>query len=164
MEDWETHVSSVFPDVRLKQFIEMRGADASCVSHIAALSALWVGLLYDKQSLEEAYELISGWDIDTIQEIRLQVPVKALNAARGNLHAGNISKQIYRIAMEGLTRRAELRGTENESRFLAPVREITENGITQAEMLLQRYNVKKENLPELVYNWQKEQMEKCAKI
>ncbi len=164
MEDWETHVSSVFPDVRLKQFIEMRGADASCVSHIAALSALWVGLLYDKQSLEEACELIFGWDIDTMQELRSQVPVKALNAASGNLHAGNISKQIYRIAMEGLTRRAELRGAENESRFLAPVREITENGITQAEMLLQRYNEKKENLPELVYNWQKEQMEECAKI
>jgi len=164
MEDWETHVSSVFPDVRLKQFIEMRGADANCASHIAALSALWVGLLYDNQSLEEAYELISGWDIYTMQEIRSQVPVKALNAASGKLHAGNISKKIYRIAMEGLTRRAEFRGFENESRFLTPVREITENGITLAEMLLYRYNENKESLPDLVYNWQKEQMEECAKI
>ena len=164
MEDWETHVSTVFPDVRLKQFIEMRGADANCASHIAALSALWVGLLYDHQSLEEAYELISEWNTDTLRELRSQVPVKALNAESGNLHAGIISKQIYRMALDGLNRRAESRGIENESRFLEPVREITDSGITLAEMLLQRYNVTKESLPELVYNWQKKQMEECAKI
>ncbi|HKK62027.1 MAG TPA: glutamate--cysteine ligase, partial [Bacteroidales bacterium] len=95
MADWETHVSTVFPDVRLKQFIEMRGADANGASHIAALSALWVGLLYDRQSLDEAHELISEWNIETIQEVRSQVPVKALNAESGNLHAGNVAKTIY---------------------------------------------------------------------
>ena len=82
LEDWETHVSTIFPDVRLKQFIEMRGADASCVSHIAAVSALWVGLLYDAESLAEADELISKWDVDTMQELRAQVPVKALKAEK----------------------------------------------------------------------------------
>ncbi len=164
MEDWETHVSSVFPDVRLKQFIEMRGADANCVSHIAALSALWVGLLYDHQSLEEAHELISGWDGYAMQEVRSQVPVKALDAKSGSLHAGNISKQICRIALDGLNRRAESLGIENESRFLEPVQEITESGVTLAEELLQRYTENKESLPELVYNWQKEQMQKCAEL
>src|SRR5690554_154745 len=113
MEDWEMHISSVFPDVRLKQFIEMRGADANTVSHIAALAALWVGLLYDNQSLEEAYELISGWDVDTMQDVRSQVPVKALKAESGNLHVGDISKVIYRIALAGLNRRAESLGIEN---------------------------------------------------
>ncbi len=164
LADWETHVSTVFPDVRLKQFIEMRGADASCVSHIAALSALWVGLLYDSQSLEEAYELISEWDVGTMQEVRAQVPVKALKAASGKLHAGTVSKQIYRIALDGLTRRAEQRDIEDESRFLAPVRQITETGVTQAEELLQRYKNDKESLPELVYNWQDEQMPRCISL
>ncbi|WP_319231603.1 glutamate--cysteine ligase [Draconibacterium orientale] len=159
-EDWETHVSTIFPDVRLKQFIEMRGADASCVSHIAAVSALWVGLLYDAESLAEADELISKWDVGTMQELRAQVPVKALKAESGNLHAGTIAKQICRIASDGLKRRAKVKCSEDESRFLAPVREITESGITVAEKLLKRYNEGNETLPELVYNWQNEQMQK----
>jgi glutamate--cysteine ligase len=164
LEDWNIHVSTVFPDVRLKQFIEMRGADAGCVSHIAALSALWVGLLYDDKSLEEACELISGWNVDTMKEIRAQVPKKGLNAKSGTMGAGFISKQMYRIALEGLARRSEFTGIENEGRFLEPVREITETGITQAEKLLQQYqgNFRK-NLPGLVYNWQKEHMENCPK-
>lgn len=164
MEDWNIHVSTVFPDVRLKQFIEMRGADAGCMAHIAALSALWVGLLYDDQSLEEAYELISNWNVETIQELRAQVPKKALNAEAGPLHAGVISKEMYRMATEGLERRAKSLGIENEARFLEPVREITETGITQAEQLLQLYMSNKDNdLPGIVYNWQKEQMANCPK-
>jgi glutamate--cysteine ligase len=164
MADWETHVSTVFPDVRLKQFIEMRGADANGASHIAALSALWVGLLYDRQSLDEAHELISGWNIETIQEVRSQVPVKALNAESGNLNAGNVSRKIYQMAKDGLTRQSQLRGIDNQSCFLAPVSEITESGITIAEKLLQRYKKNTERLPELIYRWQKEQMEECANI
>lgn len=164
LEDWNTHVSSVFPDVRLKQFIEMRGADASCMSQIAALSALWVGLLYNSKSLDEAYELISAWDVDTMQELRSQVPVKALNAASGKLNAWNISKHIFRIAMDGLNSRAEQGDIENESRFLEPVREITKTGITQAESLLLQYNSNNQQLPELVFNWQKGQMEECTNL
>ncbi|MBW6533964.1 MAG: glutamate--cysteine ligase [Mariniphaga sp.] len=164
MKDWNIHVSTVFPDVRLKQFIEMRGADAGCASYIASLSALWVGLLYDNQSLEEAYELISGWDVKTMQELRSEVPKKGLNAEAGPIHAGAISKEMYRMAAEGLTRRAKLLGIENEGRFLEPVREITETGVTQAEKLLQQYQGNfRENLPGLVYNWQREQMENCPK-
>ncbi len=165
MEDWETHVSTVFPDVRLKQFIEMRGADAGCIRHIAALSALWVGLLYDDQSLEEAYDFISGWDIETMQDVRFQVPKKGLKAAGGNIHVGNVSKQMYRIALDGLARRSEIRGIENEGWFLEPVREITESGTTQAETLLQQYNGNlKKNLAEIVYTWQKEQMDTCPDV
>ena len=164
LEDWETHVSTIFPDVRLKQFMEMRGADASCVSSIAALSALWVGLLYDSQTLEEAYELISKWDVDTMQELRTQVPVKALKAAGGNLHAGDISKQIFRMASDGLHRRAKQLDLEDESRFLEPVRQITETGVTQAEELLQRFKNGQESLPELVYNWQEEHIPTCNSL
>lgn len=160
MVDWETHISTVFPDVRLKQFIELRGADASCVSHIAALSALWVGLLYDGQSLEEAHGIISGWDVTTMQEVRAQVPKRALKAESGNIHIGKIAQQICKIAFDGLARRSAVFGIENESRFLAPVCEITESGITQAEKLLQLYHENfDQDLLKMIDNWQKEQIE-----
>ncbi|MDD4107132.1 MAG: glutamate--cysteine ligase [Prolixibacteraceae bacterium] len=162
MGDWETHISTVFPDVRLRQFIEMRGADAGCVSHIAAVPALWVGLLYDSDSLEETYDLISGWDTQTISELRSQVPVKGLSAAIGELHAGKIAKYILRIALEGLNRRSGTLGIENESCFLAPVQEIVESGITQAERLLQLYERDlNNNLRDIVYIWQKLQSLNC---
>ena len=162
MEDWELHISTVFPDVRLKQFIEMRGADAGCVIHIAALAALWVGLLYNGRSLEEAHELISGWDVGTMLEMRSQVPKKGLNAESGNMHAGKVAKQIYRIALEGLIRRSESSDIPDEGRFLAPLWELAESGITQAEQLLRRYNDNSgKDLADIVYTWQKVQMQNC---
>ena len=163
MEDWETHISTVFPDVRLKQFIELRGADASCVSHIAALSALWVGLLYDGQSLGETHELISNWDVATIQEVRAQVPQKALKAESGNINAGKVAKQICKIASDGLDRRSTVLGIENENRFMTPVCEIAESGITQSEKLLQLYHENfDQDLLKMIDNWQKEQLQKWA--
>ncbi|MGQ7870838.1 glutamate--cysteine ligase [Sunxiuqinia sp. sy24] len=162
MNDWETHASTVFPDVRLKQFIEMRGADASCVNHIAALSAFWVGLLYDTKSRNEAYELISNWDIETMQAIRAQVPKAGLNASSGNIHVGQIAIQLYRIALAGLTRRSQLCGSEDESQYLDPVRDITASGVTQAERLLDRYHTTyHEDVRELLYNWQRLQLQSC---
>ncbi len=162
MEDWITHLSTVFPDVRLRQFIEMRGADAGSVAQIASLSALWVGLLYDPVSLEEANELISKWDVKTIQEVRHLVPRKGLNARSGNMHAGTVAGEIYRIARDGLNRRAIACHMESESRFLEPVREITKSGITQAEKLVHLYeNNIDHHLFDLLYRWQKSQMVNC---
>ncbi len=162
MPDWETHVSTVFPDVRLKKFIEMRGADAGCVSDIAAVAALWVGLLYDNESLEEVYEYISGWNLTSLLEMRSRVPVDGLKAASGDIHAGKVAKDIYNIALQGLARRSEVSGIEDESRFLEPVRQFIESGITQAEQFLQLYNNdNNKNLRDIVYNWQRSQIEKC---
>ncbi len=163
MEDWETHVSTVFPDVRLKQFIEMRGADASCLPYIAALSAFWVGLLYDSDSLEEAHQLVSGWDVQTLQELRSRVPEKGLHAASGNLDAGNISVEVYRLAIEGLARRAKIWGIEDESRFLEPVREIIESRTTQAERFLQYYRERSSgDIKDIIYSWQKTHLQCCS--
>ena len=154
MQDWETHVSTVFPDVRLKQFIEMRGADASCVHHIAALSSLWVGLLYDDNSLEEACNLISNWSIETMQEVRARVPREGLRTVCNNMHVGHTAKELLRIASAGLTRRSKLQGIEDENRYLEPIREITETGITQAERHLESYKGQwNEDVRELVQSW-----------
>jgi glutamate--cysteine ligase len=137
MHDWETHVATVFPDIRLKQFIEMRGADAGSVPHVTAVSALWTGLLYDNKSLDETYQLISKWKVNDLKEMRALVPKKGLNASGGNLHAGKIAKLIYTIAEDGLKRRSGRLDIDDESRFLQPIRKITETGMTQAEAILQ---------------------------
>jgi len=158
IDDWDTHVATVFPDIRLKQFIEMRGADAGSVPHVTAVSALWTGLLYDSASLEESYELISNWNINEVKEMRSRVPKDGLNAASGNLHAGKIAKQICQIAENGLKRRSEFLGIDDESRFLEPVRKITTSGVTPAEMLLQ-LNEKKLSAGLNVSGWEKYQLQ-----
>ncbi|WP_010665360.1 glutamate--cysteine ligase [Marinilabilia salmonicolor] len=139
MEDWETHISTVFPDIRLKRFIEMRGADASCVSHIAALSAFWVGLLYDEDALNESYEIIRQWDIETLREMRSGVPKQGLNASAKNLKIRDIALQMLRISETGLSRRSKKLGIEDEGQYLVPIMEIAESGVTQAERHLQKY-------------------------
>ncbi|MEL7587254.1 MAG: glutamate--cysteine ligase [Prolixibacteraceae bacterium] len=158
MQDWETHVSTVFPDVRLKQFLEMRGADGSCIHHIASLAALWVGLLYDSDSLDESYNLIRGWDIASMLELRARVPREGLRAAGGNIRAGAVAREVVRIASDGLARRAKMLGIEDEARYLEPVREIAESGITQAEHLLRNFYERwNEDVTKLVKSWPKPQ-------
>ncbi len=94
MQDWETHVSTVFPDVRLKQFIEMRGADGSCVHHIASLARCGFGLLYDNDSLDESCSLIRDWDICFVLELRARVPAKGLKAEEATSGPEKVARQI----------------------------------------------------------------------
>lgn len=165
IQDWEIHSSTVFPDVRLKRYIEMRGADASCVRHIAALSAFWVGLLYDEQSRNAASDLIKDWDLKDILELRAQVPTKGLNAEGGLLHAGELAKTLYQLASDGLTRRSKLCGTNDESQYLDPVREITDSGITQAERLLACYRDDfNSDIIRLLNNWREHQLQSCPSV
>ncbi|MFV0521687.1 MAG: glutamate--cysteine ligase [Mangrovibacterium sp.] len=161
--DWELHCSTVFPDVRLKQYIEMRGADGSCVGHIAALSAFWVGLLYDEQSRNEAYEIISAWSIEDMLELRKQVPKKALKATSVNLNAWDIAKKMLQLADDGLTRRANLCCTADESRYLKPLRKIVNSGITQAEQNLHLYADKYQGDFKAFINSFRDHPEDCGK-
>lgn len=140
MSDWETHVSTVFPDVRLKQFIEMRGADGSCCTHISALSAFWVGLLYDNEALDSVCDYIKNWDIESIQKIRAQVPKLAMKAEYGRLKAQMIAKDLINISDKGLYNRSIELGIENESKYLDVIKEIARTGKTQADILLKKYH------------------------
>ncbi|WP_016777163.1 glutamate--cysteine ligase [Anaerophaga thermohalophila] len=140
LEDWDNHVSTVFPDVRLKRFIEMRGADASCVSHIAALSAFWVGLLYNQDALDEAYSIIRKWDFSDLQALRANVPKHALHATSGRLNAQEIARKMLKISAKGLSERSKQLGIEDEGQYLWPVIEIAKSGITQAEKHLHKYH------------------------
>ncbi len=139
--DWNDHLSTAFPEVRLKSFLEMRGADGGPWSTICALPAFWVGLLYDQGALDAAWDLVKGWSIEAQQVLRDEVPAKALGAASpcgGTLH--DVARQVLKVADTGLKARARLNGAgDSEQSFLNPLHEIVESGKVPAERLLDRY-------------------------
>ncbi|HEX8414342.1 MAG TPA: glutamate--cysteine ligase, partial [Sphingomicrobium sp.] len=141
IDDWNDHLSTAFPEVRLKTFLEMRGADGGPWNRICALPALWVGLLYDQGALDAAWDLVSGWSLDERQALRDAVPKLALDAPLpGGGKLRDIAGQVLDIANAGLTARARLNGSgDNETGFLDPLREVVRSGRTPAEILLHRY-------------------------
>ncbi|WP_022682381.1 glutamate--cysteine ligase [Sphingobium bisphenolivorans] len=141
-KDWEDHLSTAFPEVRLKSFLEMRGADGGPWSQICALPALWVGLLYDDGALDAAWDLVKDWSMEARQTLRDSVPKLALNAPLpGNRKLGDIAAEVLSIARQGLAARARLNAAgDNESGYLAPLDEIVASGQTHAERLLARYH------------------------
>lgn len=141
-KDWEDHLSTAFPEVRLKSFLEMRGADGGRGELITALPAFWVGLLYDKDALDAAWDLVRDWTMEGRQALRDAVPKLALDApVPGGRKLRDIAGQVLDIARHGLRARARLNGLgENETGYLAPLDEIVSSGRTHAERLLERYH------------------------
>ncbi|MFC1673528.1 glutamate--cysteine ligase [Pseudomonadota bacterium] len=140
IKDWEDHLTTAFPEVRLKKFLEMRGADGGPWSRLCALPALWVGLLYDPASLDMAWEMTKDWTVEEHDYLRAEVPAKALSTPFRNQTVGDIALDVLECAHEGLVRRARLDGVGlDESRFLNPLFQIAESGLTSAEDLLFAY-------------------------
>ena len=141
LDDWNDHLSTAFPEVRLKTFLEMRGADGGPWGRICALPALWVGLLYDQGALDAAWDLVKGWSMAERQDLRDSVPRLALDAPLpGGGKLRDIAAQVLEIAYAGLSARARENGSgDNETGFLDPLREIVKAGRVPAEMLLDRY-------------------------
>jgi len=140
--DWTDHLSTAFPEVRLKSFLEMRGADGGPWSRICALPAFWVGLLYDDNALDAAWDEVKHWTIEDHQRIRDEVPRLGL-AARGPRGRSfqQLGKEILNIADAGLNARQRLNGMgETEAGFLEPLREVIASGKTPADRLLERYH------------------------
>ncbi len=142
LDDWTDHLSTAFPEVRLKTFLEMRGADGGPWNRICALPALWVGLLYDQGALDAAWDLVKDWTIDERQALRDAVPKLALNAPiAGGGKLRDIAGEVLDIAGAGLSARARFnRAGDNETGFLDPLRDIVRSGKVPAEVLLERYN------------------------
>jgi glutamate--cysteine ligase len=139
--DWADHLTTIFPEVRLKQFIEMRGADAGPRPLLRALPAFWVGLLYDEAALDAASALIADWSAEERESLRRAVPKTALATPfrKGTVH--DIAREALAIARSGLTARARRgAGGEDETRYLEPLDAIMERGTTEAEELLKRYH------------------------
>lgn len=140
MSDWANHVSTVFPEVRLKRYIEMRGADVGPAGHISALSALWVGLLYDSAALDGAWELVRSWTAEQRQKLRDDVPRVALKADISGRSVQELAGDVLALASEGLRRRGRLDSKgRDEAHYLDPLKEIAESGKTSAELLLEQY-------------------------
>jgi glutamate--cysteine ligase len=142
LSDWVDHLSTAFPEVRLKSFLEMRGADGGRWGRICALPALWVGLLYDDQALDAAWDLVRHWRIDEREALRHAVPRLALDApVPGGRTMGEFAGEVLDIAADGLTRRAQLNSAgDNEGGFLDPLRDVVATGMTPADRLLDKYH------------------------
>ncbi|MBF0267786.1 MAG: glutamate--cysteine ligase [Alphaproteobacteria bacterium] len=140
MGDWADHVTTAFPEVRLKRYLEMRGADGGSWSRICALPALWTGLLYDAEALGEAWDMVKDWTIEEMSQLRADVPRMGLKAP---FRKGLVRDQALRmliIAREGLIGRAREDDVgRDESGFLDPLDRIAERGVTPAELLLASY-------------------------
>ncbi|MGE4373985.1 MAG: glutamate--cysteine ligase [Xanthobacter sp.] len=140
LSDWVNHLSTIFPEVRLKRFLEMRGADTGSWAALCALPALWTGLLYDRQSLDAAWELVKGWSAEDRQQMRDDVPRQALNTTVAGRKVRDVAGDMLKIARKGLSRRAQLDVLgRDEGHFLAPLEEIVASGRTPAELLLEHY-------------------------
>jgi glutamate--cysteine ligase len=139
--DWKDHLSTAFPEVRMKSYLEMRGADGGRWDRICALPAFWVGLLYDNVALDAAWDVVKAWTADDHDRLRAEVPRHALAAANPNGGSlQDLAKQVLAIADAGLARRARRnRMGDTEQGFLNPLREIAQSGLTNADRMLALY-------------------------
>lgn len=141
LADWEDHLSTVFTEVRLKRFLEMRGADSGHWGRLCALPAFWAGLLYDSQALEACWDLVKGWSAEERDSLFRAVPKQALRATVAGRSVQEIAMEVLEIARSGLSRRAALDSAGNdETGFLIPLQEIAMSGMTQADQMLEAYH------------------------
>jgi glutamate--cysteine ligase len=141
MDDWANHLTTLFPEVRLKQYIEMRGADGGPWRRLCALPALWVGLLYDRAALDAAWALVRDWTAAERAALRAEAPRTALKTRFRNHTIGDIARDVLEIARDGLKARAlPDRNGDDESVFLDTLFGIVESRRTQAEEMLALYH------------------------
>jgi glutamate--cysteine ligase len=141
ISDWANHVSTIFPEVRLKRFLEMRGADGVPWRMLPALPAFWVGLLYDEGCLDAAWEIVKNWSAHERQQLRDDVPRLALKATIAGRSMLELAKECLILANTGLKGRARLdREGRDETRYLEALGDIVSRGYTPAEELLRRYH------------------------
>jgi len=143
LSDWADHLTTAFPEARLKKFIEMRGADGGPWRRLCALPAFWVGLTYDQGALDAAWDLVKGWDTETREAWRLAAAKDGLQAEVGGRKMLDLATQVVDIARSGLKARARpgLGGmVQDERHFLHALEDSVETGMTPADELLQQYN------------------------
>lgn len=140
-QDWADHLTTLFPEVRLKQYLEMRGADGGPWSRICALPALWAGILYDAPSLAAAWDLCKDWDISDHERLRRDVTRLGLKAEVGGRSVRDIAVDMVNIAKQGLKNRARFSGGMVDERgYITELEDIADSGVNSADRLLELYN------------------------
>ena len=133
-------MTTVFPEARVKKYIEMRGADGGSWRRLTALSAFWVGLMYDGGALDAAWDLVKGWDAETRDGLRREAAKSALAGAANGVQMRALAGQVVEIARAGLKARGRTHGViADEAHFLDPLVETVASGRTPADNLLDRY-------------------------
>ncbi len=141
MADWADHLTTIFPEVRLKTFLEMRGADGGSWRRICGLPALWTGIYYDQTALDAAWDLVKDWTAEERQSMRSAVPVLGFRTPFRKSTVWELAHRMLEISSAGLRRRAaEDSAGMMEDGFLNPLRELVDRGYTRAEELLKRYH------------------------
>jgi glutamate--cysteine ligase len=141
--DWANHLSTLFPDVRLKRFLEMRGADGGPWRRICALPAFWVGLLYDDAALAEAEALTADWTFEDVVAMRDAVPRQALSTEFRGHKLRETAREMLAISRMGLKNRDRRnRDGYDETDYLAPLEEIVARGTTMSEEMLRAYHTR----------------------
>ncbi len=141
IDDWSDHLTTLFPEVRLKRFLEMRGADGGRWGRICALPALWVGLLYDSGAIDAAWDLAKSWTEEEREGLRNGVPRGGLATPFRGGTVQDLAKEAVQIARAGLKSRGRLDDAgQDETVYLEPLEQWAESGKTMADLLLERYN------------------------
>ena len=141
INDWGDHLTTLFPEVRLKQYLEMRGADTGPTSRLNALPALWAGIFYDKAALAAAWDLCKAWSPESREKLRLDSARTGLKGEVEGRPIKDVARDMVAIAKEGLKRRARISACgQDETGYLAELEEIADSGLTPADRLLELYH------------------------
>ena len=141
LTDFEDHLTTAFPEVRLKRYMEMRGADGGPWSSLCALPAFWAGILYDTTALDAAWDLCADWSLEERMRLRTEAPKRGLKVMVRRRSLQEIAIELLEIAAGGLAARARLNAAgDNETGFLSPLQETAESGLTPAERKLELFH------------------------
>jgi len=143
LSDWADHLTTAFPEARMKKFIEMRGADGGPWRRLCALPAFWVGLMYDQTALDGAWDMVKGWDAETREALRVAASVDGLAAEVNGIKMHDLAREAVALSEAGLKARARSGAggmVPDETHFLNALKESIETGKTPADELLDCYN------------------------
>ena len=143
LSDWADHLTTIFPEARLKKFIEMRGADAGQWHRLCALPAFWVGICYDQGSLDAAWDIVKNWDENDRENLRIAAAEDGLKGSVGSISLIDLAKEAVRVSESGLKKRAQASSNglySDESLFLDSLKENIEKRKSSADELLEKYH------------------------
>ena len=143
LSDWADHLTTAFPEARIKKYMEMRGADGGPWRRLCALPAFWVGLLYDQNALDAAWDLVKSWDAETREALRVEASVHGLQARVGDIDMHDLAREVLAISEAGLKARGQAGAgglVPDETHFLNALQESIDSGMVPADELLAKYH------------------------